>query len=468
VRRLAAVSWALCAAACARDATAPSAGSHAYTYSITPPPAGSWVLRVEARFHHAASSRLVAPSAEAVREIELLEGDRRRALDREGDAWIAPACSADCTVRYTVDLDVLASTCHRFDCSRRVGGAVIGPASTWMLVPEPSGDAVVRVNVNGPDVARMATGLRRAADGGFVFDARELSEASYTAFGEFRGRRIDVAGARLDVALLGAPLAMGDDAVLDWVHGGASCVASLFGRFPVDATIFVVPMQGADEVVFGRVLSLAGASVALLFGSEARPETAHGDWVVVHELFHLGCPSFVGEGHWLEEGLATYYEPLLRERAGWMTQADLWRHFTREMRRGVRRRGEPPSLEERDDINSTYWGGALFALMVDVRIREATGGRRALDDVMRSVLGRLGDATHVARVADFIRAGDEETGTNVLADEYARFALAGEAVDLGSLWASLGVQTQGDDAVSLRDDAPLAAVRRSIASGDRH
>jgi hypothetical protein len=271
----------------------------------------------------------------------------------------------------------------------------------------------------------------------------------------------------VELALLGAPLAMGDDAVTGWVSGAAGCVASLYGRFPVDASVFVVPVRGADELVFGRVLSLAGASVALLFGADTRAAGAHDDWIAVHELFHLGTPSFVGEGHWLEEGLATYYEPVLRERARWMREEDLWRHFAREMPRGLRTDGSPPSLEDRDDVDSTYWGGALFAFQADVRIREATRGARSLDDALRASLARLGDATHAATVAEFVRVGDEATGTRVLADLYARDAVAGEPVDLDALWRSLGVSRNPDGSVGLHDDAPLAAVRRAISAAGR-
>jgi hypothetical protein len=269
---------------------------------------------------------------------------------------------------------------------------------------------------------------------------------------------------------------MGDAAVADWVRGAAGCVAGLYGRFPVDATVFVVPVPGADDVVFGRVMSLAGASVVLLFGTEARPAVAHGDWVVVHELFHLSCPSFVGEGHWLEEGLATYYEPILRERAGWYPEADLWAEFVRQMPRALRGSGEPPSLEDRDGIDATYWGGALFALLADVRIRTVTraaAAPRSLDDVQRAVLAERGDATHRASVADYVHAGDAATGTRALSEVYDSWAVRGENVDLGALWQQLGVEPVpavdgGRPAgVKLHDDAPLADVRRAIAGG-RH
>lgn len=456
-------------AACSRDAAAPVAGTPAYEYAVTPPVRGSWAVAVEARLERAPSERLVLPEGErALGNVQIAVRGRWEEVARAEGAWVAPACRRACTVRYVVDLEQLATGCRGMDCARKVGDAVIGSAASWMLRPDPTGEADIRVRVRGPDAARMTTGLRHDGHGGYVLRARELGEASYTAFGDMRRATAAVPGASVQIALLGAPVAMGDEAVTGWVSGAAGCVASLFGRFPVDATVFVVPVRGADELVFGRVLSLAGASVALLFGAEARAAGAHDDWIAVHELFHLGTPSFVGEGHWLEEGLATYYEPVLRERARWMREEDLWRHFAREMPRGLRRDGAPPSLEDRDDIDSTYWGGALFALQADVRIREATRGARSLDDVLRASLARLGDATHAATVADFVRLGDEATGTRVLADLYARDAVAGEPVDLDALWRSLGVARNPDGSVVLRDDAPLGAVRRGISSGLGH
>jgi hypothetical protein len=235
----------------------------------------------------------------------------------------------------------------------------------------------------------------------------------------------------------------------------------------VDATVFVVPVHGQSSVVFGRVMSLAGASVALLVGDATPASSVHGEWVVVHELFHLGTPSFVGEGHWLEEGLATYYEPIARERAGWMTEAELWSHFVGEMPRGLRSSDDALDLEQRDDTDATYWGGALFALLADVNIRTASGGARSLDDVIRAVLDREGDGTHASRVADFLRVGDVATASHELTAVYEAWAVRGENPDLDALWKRLGVAVEGERVV-LRDDAPLATVRKAIASARLH
>jgi hypothetical protein len=435
-------------------------------YAVTPPPAGSWKVHVEARIEGAPGDRLVAPEARgALGNLVEVRGSSTAAVPREGEGWLAPSCRKRCTLEYDVDLSDVASSCHGMECPRRVGGAVLASAATWMLLPQPTGDALIRVQVRGPDAARMATGLRPAGDGTYAVRAWQLGEAPFTAIGDFRRERVDVGGAKLDLVLLGAPLAMGDDGIRRWVGDAAGCVAGLFGRFPVDASLFVVPAHGADEVVFGRVMSLAGASVALLVGTDTELAHLHDDWVSVHELFHLGTPSFVGEGHWLEEGLATYYEPVLRERAGWMPEQDLWKHFLKEMPRGLRKPGAPPSMEDRDDVDSTYWGGALFAFLADVRIRAATHGARSLDSVMRQVLAKLGDATHGAKVAEFLRVGDEATGTPVLSELYAHDAMAGETVELEPLWKSLGIEVGPGGSVTLHDDAPMADVRKGIATG---
>jgi hypothetical protein len=458
-------------AGCARP-SAPAAQLGSYEYAVTPPVADAWTVQVEARLRNAPTPRLVDPDApEALRDVVLVEAGRERPLPRQDDAWLAPECRDACTLRYSLDLAAAAAGCQGHECMRRIGDAFFGAASAWMLRPE-AGDADIHVTLRGGDATRFATGLRRDGHGGYALAAWELGEAAYTAFGELRRSAIDVPGGPLEVVLLGTPLAMGDAATLAWVRDAALCVASLYdGRFPAPATIFVLKARRGDGVVFGRVMSLTGGSVMLLFGTDTKPASEHDDWVAVHELSHLGTASLVGEAHWLEEGLATYYEPILRERAGWMTEAQLWKHFVDSMPRGEPQPGDPPRLEDRDDTDSTYWGGALFCLLVDLEIRKATHGAKSLDDVMRAVHDRLGDATHGTKLAEFMRIGDEATGTRALDDVYAHFAVAGEPVDLEAIGHSLGVfaTAEGPDGVvTLRDDAPLSAIRRGIATGGGH
>jgi predicted metalloprotease with PDZ domain len=124
-------------------------------------------------------------------------------------------------------------------------------------------------------------------------------------------------------------------------------------------------------------------------------------------------------------------------------------------------RGSSAGLAQRDDLDSIYWGGALFCFAADVRIREATRGKHSLDDVVRAALARGGDATKVWTVAEVVQLGDEVTDTKVLSTMYERYAARGERIDLDGLFSSLGVDRDGAG-VGLDERRPLAWVRRQI------
>ena len=463
----------LLSTACVRSASDPRAGG-AWSYVVDAPPEGSRTVTVEATFDNARTDRvaIARESSAFVRDVELKVAGGWATVERRGSQWYAPACSSHCTVRYRIDLGELAAACgDEVDCARRVGDATLSPALAWLAHPSPKTDVPVSVRVRTSNVMQFVSGMHPSDESGlaFAFRSYDLDEGSFTAFGPLRHYRVDVTGktgrggARVDVAVLGKQkYGMNDDEIREWVGDAAQVVTPLFGRFPVDrSTLFVVPAKGEDEVVFGKVLSLAGASVVLVVGDKMPAAARHRDWVLVHELFHLGFPTFRGEGRWLGEGLATYYEPVLRARAGWTTEPEVYRQFARNMPRGMPARGSSAGLAQRDDLDSIYWGGALFCFAADVRIREETRGRRSLDDVVRAALARGGDATKVWTVAEVVRLGDEVTDTKVLSSMYERYAARGERIDLDGLLASLGVDRDGVG-MGLDERRPLAWVRRQI------
>src|SRR5262249_11317802 len=161
-----------------------------------------------------------------------------------------------------------------------------------------------------------------------------------------------------------------------------------------------------------------GASTMIALGERAGEQALHDDWVLAHEFIHLGIPSFFHEGRWLDEGLATYYEPVLRARAGLRSDASLWAEFADQMPRGVTSPGAM-SLPRTADHDRIYWGGATFALAADVLIRARTEGARSLDDGLRAVLQKGGDATRVWSVASFLRVVDEAVGVRATQELYA-------------------------------------------------
>jgi len=396
-------------------------------------------------------------------------------------------CDATCRVHYRYDLGRAAEASQdALDVALRSGPDILAPASTWLLRPEPlTVNIPVELTVKTPESIRFACGFHRGIGGAFDLRSQELSVAGFTAFGTFQTARVQATGGTIDVAMLTGGRRASDATLVRWVHDTAVALDTVYDRFPVTrAQIFLVPEPGSRRVEMGRTLPAGGASIAVFVGSKAREADLYDDWILAHEMFHLGVPSFWQEGRWLDEGLATYYEPVLRARAGLQTESELWREFSAEMQRGLGRPGDP-ALTETSDHDRVYWGGALFVLHADMQIRARTKGARSLDDGLRAVLAKGGDATRIWSVDYFLRVIDEAVGVPVTTEMLAQAALpvgapcsahtSGSALGwsgpcppagqegLAGLWRDLGIERPAAGKVALRGDAPLAGMRQRIA-----
>jgi hypothetical protein len=210
----------------------------------------------------------------------------------------------------------------------------------------------------------------------------------------------------------------------------------------------------------GRTFGAPDAFIEMNVGQHVTRQTLLEDWVLVHEMIHLALPEVTDEQNWLAEGLATYVEGIARVQAGNMTDAALWSEYFAEIRKGLPGPGDQ-GLDRTHTWARTYWGGALFCLVADVRIHEQTGNRRGLQDALRAI-DRKGGGMAERWPADRIFAtGDQATGTSVLRDLYSATKDKPYAPDLPALWADLGI-VASDGSVRFDGGARLAAVRRAI------
>ena len=243
-----------------------------------------------------------------------------------------------------------------------------------------------------------------------------------------------------------------------WVESSARAVATYYGRFPVSHARVMVRATGGRGV--GHGTAYPGGRVMVDVGRALTREQLERDWVMTHELVHLAFPSLPEQQHWLEEGLATYVEPIARVRAGALRAEAVWRDLVRDMPKGQPATGDR-GLDYTPTWGRTYWGGALFCLVADVSIRERTGNRKGLEHALRAIMaagGTLGNEWTMERV---IRVGDAASGVPVLRELYDRMRAAPAPVELDDLWRRLGIVVR-EDGVALDDRAPLAAVRRAI------
>jgi len=139
----------------------------------------------------------------------------------------------------------------------------------------------------------------------------------------------------------------------------------------------------------------------------------------------------------------------------------MWHDVMRDMWQGEPESGDR-GLDNTHTWGRTYWGGAMFCLVADVRIRQQTHNQRGLQDALRGILNAGGNITQDWDIDKALSAGDKATGTTVLMDLYREMRDQPDAVDLTKLWQELGIERDQDGAVRFKASAPLAKLRAAI------
>jgi len=411
-----------------------------------------------------------------VRDLEIATAEAYRPLAPEEPfagadeghrrIWRLPPCPATgCRVRYRFALEEAARSLHHPSVAALHHGATLSPPSTWLLHPiDPPDGQPFTLRVKTPPGTRFTSGLLPAptgVEGEYAADVSDLPKAPYSAFGDLRIHTRDVDGERIDVAILPGPMALSDEALVSAVTRAAGLVRAHYRRPTIArALVLLVPAAGSG-IGYARVLGNGGAAVMAPVGTESSAADV-GGWELVHEMLHIAFPNLLNEHAWLEEGMATYVEPLIRARAGLVTPEHVFGNFVRSMPYGLPREGDR-GLDFTRTWGRLYWGGALFCLLADVEIRERTKGARSLDDALRAVLAEGGNVTVRWDVERVIEVGDAATGVPVLAELYKRMALGPAGADLEGLWARLGVRKEGEH-VTFDDSAELAWLRRAMVT----
>jgi predicted metalloprotease with PDZ domain len=138
----------------------------------------------------------------------------------------------------------------------------------------------------------------------------------------------------------------------------------------------------------------------------------------LHELFHVWQPFRPGpDGHWIAEGLAEYYSLVLPHRAGRLSARSFARGIALFARYGhwgidLSRTRDPAALNN----------SAPFVMCwLDEEIRDATDGRRGLDDVVRTLARDVPTLT----TASFLRVVSRTAGRD-FSGRFRRAVFRGE------------------------------------------
>jgi hypothetical protein len=277
---------------------------------------------------------------------------------------------------------------------------------------------------------------------------------------------LNVGGAEIEVNMKLENSTLQTEDVLAWVRKATEAVTTYYGKFPVRrARVSVIQNNDDDQSIhgttWGDVDGFQGVSRMHLGRAVSRADL-ETDWTMTHELVHMAIASLADEHHWLEEGLATYVEPIARSQDGQLTAAKMWESMVSGMAEGEPRRGDR-GLDRTHSWGRTYWGGALFCLVADIEIRRATANRKSLQDALRAIVAAGMTIDTESGLSPLLRVGDQATGTTVLSGLYQHWKDAPVNVDLDQLWRELGVRI-GPHGIEFDSDAPLAEIRSTITS----
>jgi hypothetical protein len=275
---------------------------------------------------------------------------------------------------------------------------------------------------------------------------------------------LQIGGATIEVTFQSDQFDLSRKAMLDWVSTGARAVSSYFGRFPVPRASLEITMFAGRRGgrINGVTYGDGGARSRLTVAQHVTAPELDRDWVLTHEMVHYGFPSQGEEHHWIEEGSATYIEPIARAAVGNLTVAQVWGDMVRFMPQGLPAAGDE-GLDRTHTWGRTYWGGALFCLLADVAIRRDSHNRKGLVDALRAINRGGGNIESDWPLERALKLGDKGTGTKALMTLYEQMAAKPMPVDLPDLWKQLGVRREAGQ-VTFDNAAPLAQVRAAISS----
>jgi hypothetical protein len=275
-----------------------------------------------------------------------------------------------------------------------------------------------------------------------------------------------IGGANLQIEFSGTEPDLPKGSIIAKINQDAQAVAAYYGKFPVSsARIQIAVTTGKHGVLHGTTWGDRDgfpAVTRLFMGQHTGQRELDADWVATHELVHMALPSLPDSQHWLEEGIATYVEPIARSQVGQLQPEQVWAGILRGMVHG-----EPEpfdrGLDRTHTWGRTYWGGALFCLVADVNIRRQTNNTYGLQDALRAVVAAGGTIDKSWPLKRVLSVGDKATHTLVLEDLYRDWSDNPVHVDLSLLWLQLGVQEESGHVV-FDVAAPLSRVRLGITA----
>jgi len=257
-----------------------------------------------------------------------------------------------------------------------------------------------------------------------------------------------------------------------WVEFSAGALEQVFGHWPRQRwRVRVQPLSAAgdDPIPWATVRRERIDVIEYFVTPRADARQLMDEWTGYHEMAHLLIPYRGWGDTWFSEGLATYYQNLLRARAGVFDERAMWQAFHDGFQRGAADSAfdgqalaaVSDAMRRNGGYMRVYWSGAWYFLKADTRLRRQSQGRLTLD----IALARLNACCATAHlpVPQIVARLDELNRVYVFEPLYDTLRASTALPAYTDLFKSLGIDIVAGE-VRLQDTGPGAELRRQIAN----
>ena len=424
-----------------------------------------------------------ADSAWAMGFVHDLRRGEGRVVDAGSGEWTAGDWQAGECLRYRADLGALADT-RKPDVGWRLGDDMAVAPQLWLLRPDVQGDADAHLRIALPTGWSISAPWRELSRGESTAAGKNMrfsipntpaDWSATVAIGHFDEEKIVLPGGVLRLTILHGVDERQHEKLRAWFDRVAHAVLGAYGRLPLaDVQVLMIPIGArAQAVMFGQSVRGEGNALQLLIDPTQPVAEFADDWKAVHELSHLMHPYLGDRGSWLAEGLATYYQNVLRARGGLLTPNQAWDRLAEGFRLAMVRPVDggieqtAAGMHRSHSFAQVYWAGAAFWLTLDRDLRRASAGKQGVDSVLAKFRDCCLPAYREWQPETFVARLDALAGTRIFERRYREFIALREFPDWRSVYADLGIRDQGGN-LRFDESAKDAAIRAAIMAKPRH
>jgi predicted metalloprotease with PDZ domain len=404
-----------------------------------------------------------------VRDLTVENAAGPATIARASDAfWRVKAPRGETVVRYRISLPDTGALAFRgswIPFLSPTGGLTGGPHAFMYVVGDTAAPAEVTLDL--PKSWRVATALTSNA-AAEVFQARSayaLVESPILA-GHLREWSYSVNGIPHRVAFWPLPNAAPFDTAtfVSSLESLSRESMALFGSAPYSAYTFLIQDGAYGGLEHPASVTLGVDSRTLAENPNAFLQDAAHEYLHAWNLMHIRPVEYRGIDYrhpdlspslWFSEGFTVYYADALLRRAGLPSDtatreghlaivAETYlgsagaMHMSAEAVSRAEYFGGPASLG--DYFSSPHLQGEVIATVLDFVIRDATGGEKSMDDVMRAMNRQFGGKRgFTGRDVERVIGTECACGVTAFFDNHIRFA---SPIQLGRYFALAGLSLE--------------------------